>query len=209
MNRKHIILAIAFVASALTSFAQDAENRARTGIRGGLNASNMYIDEVTDRNPRYGFHASLFTQLPLVKNKLYLQPEIGYSNKGTTAKYNVLNTFQGENTFSLDYVEVPVLLTYKIGNFVDLHAGGYGGYLLNANTKSKSDVGSSQIELGKGNFNEVDYGLSAGLSIYFGKLMIGTRYNYGLRPVATSDAAKVFMGNAKNSVGQISVGFTF
>lgn len=190
-------------------FIQAQEAQARTGIRGGLNASNLYVKDVTDRSPRYGFHTGLFTQVPLIKGLLYLQPEIGYSTKGVTARYNLLNTFSGENSFKLDYVEAPLLATLKVGNFVDLHGGVYGGYLVNASTESKGDFGFNSTTLNRDNFNNLDYGLAAGLSIYFGKLMLGTRYNYGLRPVAYTNAAKAFLGDAKNSAAQVSIGITF
>jgi len=195
--------------SAYLLQAQDA-TKGRTGIRGGLNVSNLYLKEATDRNPRYGFHVGLFTQVPIIEGLLYLQPEISYSTKGVTARYNLLNgTFSGKNSFKLDYAEVPLLATIKVGNFVDLHAGVYGSYLVNASTESTVDTGSGSTVLNRDNFNTFDYGLSAGLSIYFGKLMLATRYNYGLRPVAYTDAAKVFLGNAKNSAAQVSLGFTF
>ena len=205
-----LMSAIVCIATGLFQTANAQEVVSRTGIRGGLNVSNLYVKDVTDRNPRYGFHASLFTQVPLIKGLLYLQPELGYSTKGVTARYNLLNnTFRGENSFKLDYVEIPVLATVKVGNFVDIHGGVYGGFLANASTESKSDAGFTATTLNRNNFNSFDYGLSAGLSIYFGKLMLGTRYNYGLRPVAQSDAAKVFLGNAKNSAAQVSLGITF
>ncbi|WP_273212438.1 porin family protein [Runella zeae] len=192
----------------LKTYAQDAS--ARTGIRGGLNVSNLYIKDVTDRNPRYGFHVGLFTQVPLIKGMLYLQPEVGYSTKGVAARYNLLNgTFRGQNTFKMDYFEIPVLATLKVGNFVDIHGGLYGGFLVNASTESKSDAGFNATVLNRDNFNNFDYGLAAGLSIYFGKIMLATRYNYGLRPVASSTAAKVFLDNAKNSAAQLSIGYTF
>lgn len=189
-------------------FAKAQDIKARTGIRGGLNASNLYIKDVTERNPRYGFHAGIFTQVPIIKGVFYLQPEISYSTKGMTARYNNA-LFSGENTFKLDYAEVPLLATFKVGNFVDLHGGVYGSYLVSASTESKGDLGSSTTNLNRDNFNSLDYGLSAGLSIYFGKLMLATRYNYGLRPVAYTNAAKAFLGDAKNSAAQVSLGITF
>lgn len=208
---KNRILISAFIV-ALGFFQSNhatAQSKARSGIRGGFNASNLYINDVNDRNPRYGFNAGFFTQIPLV-GPLYLQPEIAYSTKGTTAKYNILNTFQGENTFKLDYAEVPLMLTYKIGNVLDLHAGAYGAYLVNASTASKSDNGnSSVVSLNEDNYNRFDYGLTAGLSLYFGKFIIGTRYSHGLQKIANSQNAQTYIGDSKNSVGQVNIGFCF
>ncbi|MER0439161.1 porin family protein [Emticicia sp. W12TSBA100-4] len=209
MRNRIIITAFIAVLGIFKTINADAQ-KARSGIKGGLNASNLYIDDINDRNPRYGFNVGLFTQVPLIEGTLYLQPEIGYSTKGTTARYNILNTFQGETTFKLDYAEVPLLLTYKIGNVIDIQAGAYGGYLVNASSKSKADNGSSsEVLLNKDNYRNFDYGLSAGLNIYFGKLMVGTRYNHGLQQIANTDAARTFLGDSKNSVGQVHIGITF
>lgn len=208
--KNNIIITAIVIALGLFQATKSEAQTARSGIKGGLNASNLYNDNISDRNPRYGFNVGLFTQVPLIKGVLYLQPEIGYSTKGTTAKYNILNTFQGETTFKLDYAEVPLLLTYKIGNVIDIQAGAYGGYLVNASSKSKADNGSSsEILLNKDNYKNFDYGLSAGLNFYIGKLMIGTRYNHGLQQIANTDAARIFLGDSKNSVGQVNLGFTF
>jgi hypothetical protein len=208
--KNRIIITFFIAVLGLFQVTTSTAQTARSGIKGGFNASNLYIDNVNDRNPRYGFNVGLFTQVPIIKGILYLQPEIGYSTKGTTARYNILNTFQGETTFKLDYAEVPLLLTYKIGNVIDIQAGAYGGYLVNASSKSKSDNGSSsEVLLNKDNYKSFDYGLSAGLNIYFGKLMVGTRYNHGLQQIANTESARTFLGDSKNSVGQVHIGFTF
>lgn len=208
--KNNIIITAFVVALGFFQATKSEAQTARSGIRGGLNASNLYIDNISDRNPRYGFNIGLFTQVPLIKGTLYLQPEIAYSTKGTTARYDILNTFQGETTFKLDYAEVPLLLTYKIGNVIDIHAGAYGGYLVNASSKSKSDNGSSnEVLLDKDNYKNFDYGLSAGLSFYVGKLIIGTRYSHGLQKIANTSVAQVFLGDSKNSVAQVNIGFTF
>jgi hypothetical protein len=75
--------------------------------------------------------------------------------------------------------------------------------------ESKGDAGFGSTTLDRDNYNNFDYGLAAGLSIYFGHFMLGTRYNYGLRPVANTTAAKLFLGDSKNSAAQVSLGITF
>ncbi|MDQ1086689.1 MULTISPECIES: porin family protein [unclassified Siphonobacter] len=203
---KQLTLIIAFTLTTLGAFAQ--ETTARTGIRGGFSASNLRLKEFTDRNPRYGFHASLFTQIPVVTDFFYIQPEIGYTNKGTRAEFNIAG-FEGSNTFKLNYVEVPVLATFKIGNFVDLHAGPYVAYLLKAAGENTSNLGSATTTLNTDAFKRFDYGVGAGLTLYFGNFLISTRYNVGLQKVADSFVAQQVMGNAKNTSAQLSVGVTF
>src|SRR5688572_4060461 len=50
-----------------TSFDRDTSDprpsRARAGIKGGLNVSNIITDDVNDKDARYGFHAGVYGQL--------------------------------------------------------------------------------------------------------------------------------------------------
>lgn len=202
---KKLAIIFAFCLATTSVFAQSTT--ARTGIRGGFSASNLRIKEYTERNPLYGFHVSAFTQIPVITDFLYIQPEVGYTNKGTRATFNVAN-FENESKFKLNYLEVPVLATFKIGDFVDIHAGPYFGYLLKAAAENNNNLGGSSTVLDTDNFKRFDYGLGAGLTLYFGKFLISTRYNLGLQKVADSFVAQQVLGNAKNTSAQLSVGVT-
>ena len=192
----------------LIGFSTLAQTPVRSGIRGGLSVSNLRVNEASDRNPRYGFHIAAFTQLPVIPEFLSIQPELGYTTKGTTATFN-LPDFSGKNTFKLNYLELPVLATFHIGDFVDIHAGPYVGYLLNAKLDTKSNWGNGSRDLNADDFHRFDYGLGAGLTLYFGKVLVGTRYNLGLQKLADSYAADRILGKAKNTSAQVSVGVTF
>lgn len=186
-----------------------AQGRVRAGIKGGLNASSLYYDSqgVTNKNERIGFHLGLFAQAP-VGEFFAIQPELLYTTKGASADYNVLG-FNGTNTFKLNYAELPVLATFKLGQSIELQAGPYVSYLLNSNLNSNGDFGSGSSAINRDNFNKVDYGVAGGLNVYFGKAFIGARYEQGLQNIASSGAAKTLLGNAKNGVGLLSVGFSF
>lgn len=192
--------------SSLTISGVSAQTTARTGIKGGLNASTLYLDNVDSRNERIGFHVGVFTQIP-VTSFFAIQPELQYSTKGVSANYNILGA-TGKNTFKLNYVELPVLATFKLGNSVDLQAGPYASYLINSKVVSDGDLGSDYRNINRDNFNKLDYGLAGGLNIYFGTAMLGLRFAQGLQPVAKDGGARLLMGKAKNAVGQLSLGFT-
>lgn len=192
----------------LTTSDASAQNRVRTGIKGGLNASSLFYDSqgVTNKNERIGFHAGVFTQIP-AGEFFAIQPELLYTTKGAAADYNVVG-FTGENTFKLNYAELPVLATFKLGQAVELQAGPYISYLLNSNIASNGDFGSGRGAINRDNFNKVDYGIAGGLNVYFGKAFIGARYEQGLQKIANSGAAQTLLGNAKNGVGLLSIGYS-
>jgi len=185
-----------------------AQSRTRTGIKGGLNASSLFYDSqgVSNKNERIGFHAGVFTQIP-AGEFFAIQPELLYTTKGASATYNAL-TFNGKNTFKLNYAELPVLATFKLGQAVELQAGPYVAYLLNSNINSNGDFGTGTAAINRNNLNKVDYGVAGGLNIYFGKAFIGARYEQGLQRIANSGAARTLLGNAKNGVGLVSIGFS-
>ncbi len=184
-----------------------AQSATRFGIKGGLNASTLFIDNVSNRKERIGFHAGVFAQAPIT-SFLAIQPELLYTTKGASADYNILSTLRGTGTFQLNYAELPVLLTFKLGNTADLQIGPYAAYLLNANVRSDGSLGSGISTINRDNLNTVDYGLAGGLNVYFGKALIGLRYGQGLNKIANSTSSQLLLGNTKNAVGMISIGYS-
>jgi len=132
-----------------------------------------------------------------------IQPEFLYTTKGAELVYN--NAFaQGTGKFRLNYIEVPVLLKVNLTNNLNIHAGPYFAYLIDAKISNESSSGNFDFEdnLNNDDFNKFDYGLSAGIGFDFDSFGIGARYNYGL---ATVGKERDFLGStytfpdAKNS----------
>lgn len=207
---KTVITAVVLATGASFFHTPDAvaQGKVRTGLKGGLNASSLFYDSqgVNNKSERIGFHAGVFAQAPLGEF-FAIQPELLYMTKGASADYNVLG-FNGTNTFKLNYAELPVLATFKLGQAVELQAGPYISYLLNSNINSNGDFGTGASAINRNNFNKLDYGIAGGLNIYFGKAFIGARYEQGLQRIANSGAARTLLDNAKNGVGLVSVGFS-
>jgi hypothetical protein len=173
----------------------------RAGIKGGLNISNLFVDDVTDKNPRYGFHAGVYGQL-FSSEAFAIQPEVNFSTKGNKAKYEV-GVIDQETKFNLSYIDVPVLAVFKLGRAAEIHAGAYWAYLVGANIDTDGDLSDDFKRVDRDNFEDWDYGLVGGLGFNLGQgAQIGARYNYGLKEIAVSPGAKAMLGDAKNSVLQ-------
>ena len=83
----------------------------------------------------------------------------------------------GTNTDVLhDYIYLPQLTTYTIGNRIQFQLGAQIGYLLNAKKISgEKDTSITSI------MNRFDYGFAGGIEVYpMKKLILGGRYNLGL-----------------------------
>jgi len=202
MNAQKLKILSVFVLVVLiaTSLENDVFAQARAGVKGGLNVSNLYIDNLDDENARYGFNVGLFGQV-LASETFAIQPELLFSTKGAKAFYEgiVNQTVK----YNLNYLDLPVLAVFKLGESAEIHVGPYASYLLNANISYSGDVANGSNEIDKDNLKSFDYGLVGGFGLNFGAVQVGVRYNYGLAKIADSDAAELVLGDSKNSVAQL------
>jgi hypothetical protein len=182
----------------------------KIGVKGGVNFTNMRVDDVEDENMKIGFNLGLFAKLPITRG-LSIQPEFLYSVKGSKVTYDLGVLGNREYRFNLNYVEVPVLAVINVAKNFNLHAGGYAGYLAQANIKREQDGPNDQIaDLNEDNFNRFDYGLVGGLAIDVESVTIGARYNYGLREVGKADNfGSQALKDSKNSAISLYIGFGF
>ena len=180
------------------------------GIKGGLNLTNLYVNDVKDEHIKAGFNAGFFAKLPVTRG-FSIQPELLYSQKGAKLDYD--NVFgSGEYRFNLNYVELPLTAVFNVARNFNLHVGGYASYLVSANItqlKSNGD-GNTITDLNEDNFNRFDYGLVGGLGVDVDNFTIGARYNYGLREVGKSGTLSGNVtSNSKNSAINLFIGFGF
>ena len=196
--KKHILLLSMF--SLFTVFA----HAQYIGVKAGLNLSNLKSDGIDNDNMRFGFHGGAYINLPL-GNAFAIQPEVLYSTKGSTAKYNIDELdIHGKNTFKLNYLDIPIMGVINIGEAAEIHFGPYIGFLMKASASTEGDFGDAETNLDKDNFKKMDYGLAAGMAFNFDFLQIGARYNYGLQKVSDSAAADVYgLDDATNSYIQV------
>ncbi|MBS1564867.1 MAG: PorT family protein [Bacteroidetes bacterium] len=183
---------------------------AKFGIKGGVNLTNLYVDNVKDENMKVGFNAGLYAKVPLSR-VVSIQPELLYSQKGAKLTYD--NVFgSGEYRFNLNYVEVPVSAVFNVAKNLNLHVGGYASYLANANVKRMNDNGeaSTIADLNEDNFHRFDYGLLGGVGVDVQNFTIGARYNYGLHEIGKSGSLSGNVtSNSKNSAINLFIGFGF
>ncbi|MBK6265285.1 PorT family protein [Marivirga sp. S37H4] len=180
----------------------------RVGIKGALNLSNWYNEELDDKNVKVGFTAGLFYR-GYVSDVFSIQPEINYTQKGSTFTYD--NFFaDGEVRGYLDYVEVPVIFNFHLTENFHLGAGPYIATLVSARAKAVDDDGpfDGEEEFDRDNFTTFDYGLSADAGLDFVNLTVGARYNLGLADIDWETGfGDTNLG--KNSLFQIYLGFMF
>ncbi|MEX2513994.1 MAG: porin family protein [Cyclobacteriaceae bacterium] len=200
------------------AFAQSNNPGPKIGIKGGLNLSQLYVDQpnVEDENMKLGIHFGVFGKIP-VNSFVAVQPEVLYTNMGSKIAYggsdfeDLFGIETGEIRFNLNYIQVPVALAVNLGP-LNIHAGPYLSYLLSANVNDwkSSDTSPTEVkELDTEDFNSTDYGVVLGVGFDIKGVNVGARYNFGMREVGKDGLAGNLTDNSKNSVGQIYLGFGF
>ncbi|WP_418263183.1 porin family protein [Flavobacterium faecale] len=184
-NRIRTIAALTlFIGLGTTQMKAQVNNGTpQFGIKGGVNFSNMYTEDVDDNNVLTSFNAGIYTLIPITDFAAF-QPEVLFSRKGSELTYdNVIAS--GKAKFKLNYIEVPLLVKGNLTKNLSVHAGPYFAYLIDAQVTNETSDGAYNFEENFDNddFNKFDAGLSAGIGLDFDTIGFGARYNYGLTTV--------------------------
>lgn len=207
MRNLSLLLCVGMI-TVVTVTDTQAQNMPRVGFKGGLNLSNLYVDEADDENARIGWHAGFYAQL-FSSEAFAIQPEVNFSTKGTGITYgSISNTsvnINHDTRINLSYIDIPVLAVFKLGRAAEIHLGPYWSYLVKAEIRNKGNDPDNEFDtIDRDNFDDWDYGLVGGIGFNLGKgAQLGARYNYGLNEIADSAYGRARLGNAKNQVAQL------
>ncbi|NOT76028.1 MAG: PorT family protein [Cyclobacteriaceae bacterium] len=201
---------------SVDGYSQQQETSAETtltpkfGIKGGVNLSNLYVDNVEDENMKVGFTGGFYAKLPMTRG-ISIQPELLYSNLGARLTYDNFIQGSGEYRFNLNYIQLPVSLVFNIVKNFNIHAGGYASYLTSANVKNVQNGDIQGVtDLDSDDFNRFDYGLVGGLGLDIENFTIGARYNYGLNQIGKSgNLSGDLTQDSKNSALTLFIGLAF
>jgi hypothetical protein len=211
-NSKTLIYASLVLTFMAFTSSKAQENGPKFGIKGGVNFSNLYTDNVDDNNVLTGFSVGLFAKLPIT-GSIAIQPEIYYTTKGAEVIYN--NAFvDGTARFKLNYIEVPVLLVANVTKNFNIQVGPYASYLVSGKTTNESNGGTFDFQnnLDANDFNRLDAGIAGGIGIDLESVSFGARYNYGLTKVGKErdySGTTYTFPDAKNSVLNFYAAFSF
>jgi len=190
------VLLVAFAFVAMSVNGQDL----KFGAKAGLNVSSFGGDDA-DAKSKMGFHLGGFAQYG-VNDALFIQPELLFSFEGAKDK-------GGDNLVtSLTYLNVPVMVGYKIGAIKGLYveAGPQLGFLLGAkyDGESEFDTGFGTLKI-KDQFKSTNFSLNLGGGYAINdNISLGLRYCIGLSSIADDSDVSVKQNNF-----QLSFAYTF
>lgn len=169
MKRSAFVLSILLLIAGLHSRAQGFH----LGIKAGANLFKV-DGESFDQQFQFGYSVGAFTQINVSKS-WGIQPELNFNQ----TNYRTGNSFssvvpEGVNDVKgrLDYLTIPVLLSYRPIPILSLLAGPQFGILVNQDEHLINNAGDA--------FKKGDFALVAGAQLNLGPILAGARYVAGL-----------------------------
>jgi len=190
MKRKlPFLVAVLFLAQA--SFAQFT-----IGVKGGVNLTKIDGKSFSDEF-KTGYHLGGFANIP-IGGGLGIQPEVLFNQYKTRTADNLSGAVQpaldGNTDIKLNYLTVPVLLTYRLAGLLSLQAGPQFGVLIDQN--------KNLVQNGQEAFKKGDFSMLGGVQVNLLKLKLTGRYFVGLNNINDLTSQEKW----KNQGWQLSVG---
>jgi hypothetical protein len=158
------------------SFSNSQAQAFHIGGKIGTNISQI-TGRSFDQGFQWGFSAGAFAELNFT-SKWGIQPELLFNQTQTQTASNFNDVYvEGINSqnVSLNYLNIPILLSYKIIPLLSLQVGPQFGILLN----TSQNLTTNAINAVKtGNFSMV-----GGAQLNVGGLRLGARYIYGFSDI--------------------------
>ena len=181
-----------------TVYAQDIN----FGAKAGVNFASITGDDTDWVDSRTSLHIGVVAEI-VISETFSFQPELLYSAQG--GSYKESEGYDG--TLKFDYLNVPLMAKFYVGEGFSLEAGPQIGLLLSAKDDwefiSNGETGNDDW---KDFMKGIDFGVNVGVGYKLeGGLNFGARYNLGLSNI-WEDSGDI---KSQNSVIQAYVGFFF
>ena len=194
MNIKKILSAFLLTTLLAVAGTAQAQVLPKIGVKGGLNYSTFNNTDNVEYKP--GFVGGLFMKIKVPATPMAIQPEVLYAQYGAEID-------QTDASFSVNYIQVPVLLKFGFdtpGVRPNVFFGPYVGF--NVKSEIKNNDGSINLD---DQAKDTDFGVAVGAGIEVSKFTVGLRYTAGLTDVANDN----FNDEAKNGALALTVGVSF
>ncbi len=183
-----LVLAISISAASAQGF--------KLGVKVGTDIQKLSGQSFTQQFS-YGYHLGAFTEIGITP-KWGIQPEFMFSSVNVDTSNNFSNIYKFGNMTGakLQYLKIPLLLTYKPNPFMILQAGPQFGILKSA--------GKNLLQNGQQAFKEGDFSMVGGLQLNISKFRVYGRYGIGLTNLNDIDNKDKW----KSQNIQLGIGFT-
>jgi hypothetical protein len=171
-------------------------------IGGGLNLSNASLSEDlpsgVDKPMLIGFNAGVNLFIPF-SEQIGLTPGVNFETRGMKIEISAIKT---TTTMSMNYLQIPVLFTYKPIPELALKLGPEIGIFLSGTGTIEVNGVSNDGDIKSDDVNTIDFGLSAGASYTIANtIAVGAGYYLGLTKVNKSESTDAAASEESGSSG--------
>jgi opacity protein-like surface antigen len=202
----------------------NATTQAQLSISGqaGLNYATLVTDEPDASDlidSKLGFYIGANATKDINDN-LYIGAGLNYSTKGYSSSVTVdvpgFLKVDTEGSSSLNYLEIPINIGYRVGDLITIQAGPYLGLLMGVSNKSKSttlDYTTNTTTMAEDSntdatgWSKSDFGLNIGAGLNVSE-SLSIRLNYGLGLADLNDDSNVTY-TYTNNVLSVGLGYKF
>jgi len=180
---KHLILLL------LVSFSITCSAQVQFGVKAGTGLSEIGLRNSNgDRlpltfYPKSGFQGGVYARFQ-VGGQLSISPELLYASKGTRTSAIIIQqagsseAVESRFVISLQYLTLPVMVNYQMGERWRIEAGPELGYLLSSRLAIRPSDSRDSEDL---NCEKMDFSMNLGAGIALApKLELGLRYSHGM-----------------------------
>ncbi len=198
---RNILASLVLTLAGAVAFAQSPVH---LGLKGGVNYSKIRFAEgarTPDGQYYTGFHGGVFGRLDL--GRLYLQPELVYTEKGSRVAVpgTAGTATPTTGTVQLKTLDIPVLLGVKLVNLSLANLRVMGGPVFSNTLAQRSEV-LQRISEKQFTFNKQNVGYQVGLGVDLASFTFDARYEGSLQEMGTGFGSRP-------SVFLLSLGFKF
>ena len=146
----------------------------------------------------------------ILNDQIAIAPELNYVGAGDVVKHERYGN-KYAYTFSLTYIQIPVMLKYYVNENISLNAGPQIGFLMSAAiteevTKENGDIKTNTHD-NKEYMNSTDFGLNIGGSYKMENgLFFDLRYYIGMSNIIKTDSNSFVL---KNKGFKLGIGYYF
>ena len=186
-----------FTLALLISVFTFAQGGFHLGVKGGVNLTKVDGKSFSEEF-EHGYNLGGFAEINF-NNKWGIQPEVMWNQSVTKTSAEFDDIYdEGINELKdvkLNYLSIPLLLSYRPSKFLTLQAGPQFGILLNND--------ETLLENGQSAFKSGDFSMLGGVQLNFAGVKVGGRYSVGLSNINDIDNRDKW----KNQGWQLYAGF--
>jgi len=184
--QKLILIIILITISISAKFEKENKNNSKfnSGLKLGISLSKTQGNSESNvLHSKFGFETGVFSSYK-INNIISFQPELLFTQKGYIVKGDITKS---SYHYTFNYLQIPLLVSFKIVPKIKLYLGGYASYFINA-WISASSVSSETLKekekILERTINNFNAGLISGI-VFKGNnnLLFDFRFERGLTTV--------------------------